>query len=57
MLVKTVSRGTPIKLLVGTDFEVSLWWHNGQVKIGIEAPRSVKIETQSDISGRQSDSE
>lgn len=44
MLVKTIQRDTELDITVGPDVVLRVRWHRGQIKLGIDAPRDLRIE-------------
>lgn len=44
MLVKTIQKETELDISIGPDVVLRVRWHRGQVKLGIDAPRDMRIE-------------
>ncbi len=51
MLVKTIQRDTELDIAVGPDVVLRVRWHRGQIKLGIDAPRDLKITSNTADSG------
>lgn len=54
MLVKTIQRDTELDITVGPDVVLRVRWHRGQIKLGIDAPRDLRIEAKQADSAAES---